>query len=67
VAAFLDHVLFRHATKAVLSRIRNRRTIAMVAILRPTLGLPAIMEEAEMLILHLSFPGSWSNQRLAGN
>lgn len=27
----------------------------MVAIVRPTLGLPAIMEETEMLIPHLSF------------
>jgi len=41
--SFSGSILFDHVTRAVISSIKNRRTIATAAIARPTFGLPAII------------------------
>jgi hypothetical protein len=48
--AFSGSVRFRQAINALLTSISNRTAIAMVVIVRPVLGLPAIMETSEMLV-----------------
>ena len=53
--SFSGSVLLRQHTNAALSRIRKNTAMAMVATVRPALGLPTIIEEGQMLSAHLSF------------